>query len=310
MTIPRRAAYYSDTAVFKDWTPAVCWVRMAKPDRKRMDEALLRERLGLDDDWPDRDENGVARLPATLPQFIQQKPSKQLCEVETAVNRLVAAGCRRQVLYFCLKELSPAAEQSRRERKLVRVGEELRMEPLKWAPKEDLKVVANQAKRTLKLIRKHRRELLLAYDATKPSIPVDFFEECADAGSEVLSAVPNLLALVRDLANSYVAPFETTLLKSKGLLYLAVYVYEYAKAERLESALRRAEREHPGRKQRFRMRDAIPEQALATIASACTGHHWAPSDLKAKLKGFAKDHPVLHKKMETKIAALHDAAAE
>ena len=121
-----------------------------------MDEALLRDALRLDEDWLDRDENGVAHLPTRLPSFIKhERLHWEVVSLESAIDRLGSAGCRRQVLYFCLKELSPAAEQSRRGRKLVRVGvntdpEEFRIELLKWAPKEDLKVVANQAKRTLK----------------------------------------------------------------------------------------------------------------------------------------------------------------
>ena len=88
---------------------------MKKPDRKRMDEVLLRERLGLDDDWLNRDEKGVAHIPKRLPAFIRRENSEEeVAEVEAAMNRLVAAGCRRQALYFCLQELSPAAERSRK----------------------------------------------------------------------------------------------------------------------------------------------------------------------------------------------------
>ena len=284
-----------------------------------MDEALLRDALRLDEDWLDRDENGVAHLPTRLPSFIKHgRLHWEVVSLESAIDRLGSAGCRRQVLYFCLKELSPAAEQSRRGRKLVRVGvntdpEEFRSEPLKWAPKEDLKVVANQAKRTLKLIRKHRRELLLAYDAIKPTIRVGLIEECADAGSELLSVTPRLLAAVCNLANSYVAPFETTLLKSKGLLYPTLYVSMYADPEKLKSAQQRADRELDGvhaKRQRPTKRDILPEHALATIASVGTGHHWAPSDLFAKLTRFEKDYPALHKKMKSKFAALHRAATE
>jgi hypothetical protein len=293
---------------------------MAKPDRKRMDEVLLRNALGLDDDWLNRDEDGVAHLPTRLPSFIRQGHSERdVGQVEAAVNRLVSAGCRRQALYFCLQELSPAAERSRRGQEWAFLKdkqntdpEELRIKPLKLASKEDVKVVANHAKRALRVIREYRRELLLAHEATKSRLPRGLIVAAPDAG-EAISLLLASLAWVRELANSYVAPFETTLLKSKGLFCLTLYVSMYADAARLKSAQQRAESERPGvhlRKQRHTKRDALPEHALANIASVCTGHHRAPSDLNAKLKRFEKDYPALHKTMKTKMAALHRAATE
>jgi hypothetical protein len=293
---------------------------MAKPDRKRMDEVLLRRALGLDADWLNRDEDGVAHLPTHLPSFIGQgHTERDVAQVEAAVNRLVAAGCRRQALYFCLQELSPEAERSRRGYELLTFrGQEntdpepLRIEPLKLAPKEDLRVVANHAKRTLRVIRKYRRELMLAHDATTPPLPHGLVAGPPDAG-EAISLLLNSLAWVRDLANSYVASFETTLLKSKELLYPTLYVSMYAKTEKLKSAQQRADSEHHGahtRKQRGAKRDIVPEHALAHVVTLCTSHHRTPSDLNAKLERFERDYPALHKTMKTKMAALHRAATE
>lgn len=292
---------------------------MAEADRKKIDEMLLRERLGLDDDWLHRDDNGVAHLPMRLPSFIKPRLHSEMVSLESAINRLVSAGCRRQALYFCLQELSPGTERSRRGLGWMYDRTQPSSDPevsyrteLKLAPKQDVQDVAAHAEKALQTVRKYNRELLLVYDTLKPSIPV-IFADTVDKGPETLNALLALLAWVRDLATSYVAPFETTLLKSKRLLYPTVYVSMYADAEKLKSALQRGGSERDGthvRKQRPKKRDFRPEHALAQIANICTGHHWAPSDLSAKLKTFEKDYPALHKKMKAKMTALHRAAAE
>jgi hypothetical protein len=286
---------------------------MAKQERKRVDEVLLRERLGLDDDWLNRDADGTARLPRTSPRFIKDGHSeREIASLESAIDRLAAAGCRREAVYFCLRELSPAAERSRRGQEWVsapgpKVGdpEILQIRSLKLAPKEDLKVVANHAKKALRVIRKHRRELLLAYDVTKPPLPRGLVAGAPDAG-EALSLLLKSLAWVRELANSYIAPFETTLLKSKGLLYLTLYVSMYADTERLKSSQRRAHSEEPSaRRERRAKRAVLPDHALASVANFCTDGEWAPSELFTKLSGFEKAYPALYAKLKTKMAALH-----
>jgi len=293
---------------------------MARLDRNKVDEVLLRERLGLDENWSNRDEDGIAHLSKTPPSFIKQEYSeREIASFESAVDRLVAAGCRREAVYFCLRELSPAAAQSRRGQEWVAAPgqkegdpEKLHLRSLKLAQKDDLTVVANHAKETLKLIRRYRRELLLANDVSKPPLPRGLIASPPDAG-EALSHLLQSLAWVRNLANSYVAPFETTLLKSKGLLYLTLYVSMYADSEKLKSLQQRTDNEqHAAHSQRRRRvkRDVLPDRILAKLATLCTGQRWAPSDLNAKLKRFEKDYPALHKTMKTKMAELHRTARE
>ena len=84
-------------------------------DRKRISEALLADRLGLNEEWIERwEERGKIReeshMPDRLPAFIHKNYKKgEIEDIGREVERLVAAGCRRQVVYFCLAQLSPEA---------------------------------------------------------------------------------------------------------------------------------------------------------------------------------------------------------
>ena len=74
------------------------------------------DRLGLHDEWVERWEQGGQCLeeslaPAALPRFIRDTLGKyKVYDVEGHIKRLVEAGCRPEVLYFCLEELSPEAD--------------------------------------------------------------------------------------------------------------------------------------------------------------------------------------------------------
>ena len=50
-------------------------------------------------------------VPDQLPGFIRRSLEKdELQDVETFIDQLVAAGCQKCVIYFCLQQLSPASE--------------------------------------------------------------------------------------------------------------------------------------------------------------------------------------------------------
>jgi hypothetical protein len=87
-----------------------------RTNSKAISEALLEERLGLNEPWIERwEENGAWReessAPDQLPDFIRRNLNKgEVKEVEEKVDQLVAAGCQRSVVYFCLEQLSSASE--------------------------------------------------------------------------------------------------------------------------------------------------------------------------------------------------------
>ena len=111
-------------------SPAPSTPRKERLPRRRVEEVLLKERLGLGDEWIERWEQGgkcfeESLAPAGLPPFIRATLSPgKVARVENHLDRLVAAGCRRPVLYFCLEELSPDAVAVREGRRRRPVAEE------------------------------------------------------------------------------------------------------------------------------------------------------------------------------------------
>jgi hypothetical protein len=292
---------------------------MPKQDRKKTAELLLEERLGLSEDWLNRDQDGAVHLPSALPEYLTKKRSKQeLKSLEEDLHRLVAAGCRKQALYFCIAQLSPEAER-------FRAGWEpsfdaggngedgvSRTRKRPPATRQDLEGVANKAAGARRLIHKYRNELLRAAEMKQWPLPGGMFTEFASA-DEALSVVTNSLTWVCNLAESYAAPFETTLLKSKGLLYLTLYASMYADVRQISSQQRQAASRIPPNRRRERgpKRDILPpDNALASVVSCCTGKQWALSDLHGKINRFQADHPALHARMKSKLAELHDNARE
>src|ERR1700751_3500863 len=98
-------------------------------ERKKISEALLADRLGLNEDWIERwEEHGKIReesqMPDRIPPFIRKDFKKEIKHIEDEIERLVKAGCRRQVVHFCLAQLGPEATWLRagREKEPVTVG--------------------------------------------------------------------------------------------------------------------------------------------------------------------------------------------
>jgi hypothetical protein len=265
--------------------------------RRRIEEVLLEERLGLCEEWVERWEQGgkcfaESLAPAALPPFIRDTLGKyKVYDAEGHIRRLEKAGCLRPVLYFCLEELSPEAAAMRegRRRKLVPLNDgefnlsAERTERRLLARRDDMKAVWNSADKARHLIHQYRRELLLVADTNEfrlPTGPTD--------ADEALSLLRESLSWVSSLAEAYSAPFEKTLLKSKGLLYLTAYVLKHADPRKIRG------QRHSG-----------VDSALAGLASLVTKRAWSPSDLRGKLRKFGKDHPRLHRLLLQRLDELH-----
>lgn len=265
--------------------------------RRRVEEALLEDRLRLNDEWVERQEEGgkwveESFAPDGLPQFIRAMLGpRKADDVEGHIRRLVKAGCLRPVLYFCLEQLSPeavAAREGKRWRSVPREDGEFtltaeRTEGRPLATREDMEAVRYNAEKTRRLIHGHQRELLLVADTNEfrlPTGPTD--------ADEALSLLKESLDWVSSLAGAYTAPFEKTLLKSKGLLYLTAYVLKHADPSKIRG------QRHSG-----------VDKALAGLASLVTKREWPPSGLRAKLRKFGKDHPHVHKLLLRKLEELH-----
>lgn len=269
--------------------------------RRMIEEALLEDRLRLNDEWVERWEEGgrwveESLAPSKLPPFIHTTLSRSnVYRVEEYLNRLVAAGCLRPVLYFCLEELSPNAEAVRRgrQRRLVpgsdgefNLSAEW-MEGLPPTTREDMKVVRTKAKTARRLIHRHRRGLLLVAD-TKEFPPPSGIMTGPVIAEDALALLEDSLTWVSSLAAAYTAPFEKTILMSKGLLYLTAYVMAHVDASKI----------------RGRRGDGVGD-ALAGLASVVSGRTWSPSDLRAKLHKFERDHLRLYRLLVHKLGELH-----
>jgi hypothetical protein len=293
-----------------------------KIDRKEIDEAVLSERLGLRQDWIDRWERDgewvqESSAPDQLPAFIRNASGKiEIAQAEAAIDRLVVAGCNRRVVYFCLEQLSPAAME-------IRSGTEWSAEPgkdgeddsvhrrgRKLKPSEDLNKLATKAKAVRKEIHLYQRELLLAAQTNVHPLPVGITTR-PELAEDTIALLESSLSWIVKLAEGYAAPYETTLLKSKGLLYLTAYVWMYAESGKLRGPQHLAAKDigAANRPEVRARRDVHPQDAaLASVATLCSGKDggWSPSELYAKLDTFQTDHPRLYALLYSKLKELHD----
>jgi len=335
-------------------------------DRKKISEAVLADRLGLNEEWIDyEDQKGGLEwesfAPDDLPQFIRCKlESAEIKDVERNVKRLVEAGCCEPVIYFCLEELSPEADQRRSRGEVVAVspkrkpsagrdspsararrprapGEESQAADSpkagssdeeeipaatvrrRLAPAEELEAVTNAARKAKDVIHRYQRELLLVADAADRTkldrLKAEAHDrlklnpraaEVADRAEldwprrtvtvpeyteDALELLNESLAWVSSLAEAYTAPFETTLLKSKGLLYLTAYRDCMVDAKKIQGRAR-----------------ARLDKAVADLANLVVGEpdkQWSPTDLREKLQEFRQDHERLYWLLRRKLADLH-----
>jgi hypothetical protein len=274
---------------------------MTKVSRRMVEDVLLAERLGLNDEWVERWEDGGKWVEESLaldglPPFIRTALGRdKVYDVEGHLKRLVKAGCLRPVLYFCLNELSPEAMANREGKRWRTIpGEDgefaltaERTQGRKLATREDMEEVRNKAEKVRRLIHHYRRELLLVADTKEVPPPSGIMTEPVIA-EYVLALLEDSLTWVSSLAEAYTAPFEKTLLKSKGLLYLTAYVLAHVDASKI----------------RGRRGDGVGD-ALAGLASMVAKRELSPSDLRAKLRKFEKDHPRLYKLLVSKLGELH-----
>jgi hypothetical protein len=310
-------------------------------DRKRISEALLADRLGLNEEWIERWEEGgkwreELQVPDGLPDFIRKKYKKgEIEDIGKEVERLVAAGCRRRVVYFCLAQLSPEATRLRegveKEPVFTNEQEDAVMdteEKRGLAIREDLEAVANTAKAFRNKIHRYQRELFLIAESSNYRLPVGF--ECRPKTAiEALDLLQDSLTWVEALADAYTAPMETTLLKSKGLLYLTLYVSMFADTKKLLGS-RPSDFTRDSSKPSETVvarRTLLAGDPLTNLAVILTSRHtdgkdegneqkkpkhteWSASDLHRKLADFKEDHPRLYKRLAEKLKELHDFASQ
>jgi hypothetical protein len=296
-----------------------------KPNRKRISEALLADRLGLNEPWIERWEEGgrlreESSLPDRLPDFITKIHKKKEIEgIESDIKRLVTAGCQRRVVYFCLAQLSPEADRLRAggERQPVFGRGDVAENEDYWVPKpnrlathQDLQSVANTAKSARKQIHRYQHELTLIAETTECPLPVGLM--CRpESPVDALTLLQDSLSWAAKLAVAYTAPFATTLLKSKGVLYLTLYVSKFVDSKKLRgSKLSGVFRDSGKPSGSARSGRTSPVDGhLKSLANAVTRKKWSASELHEKLNDFREDHPRLFERLAEKLAELHDFAS-
>lgn len=141
----------------------------------------------------------------------------------------------KNVLYWCLSQLSKEEEEFRQGKEVVKFFDDDENSTLAnkfntLATREDLKVLAKRAKGLADYVQRYRQELDLVLEAT-PDLPLP--RGLSTPSPDVEDALNVLLAYLhwtQGLASSWESPFEKALMKSKGPLYLLIYVWRKVQA--------------------------------------------------------------------------------
>jgi hypothetical protein len=275
--------------------------------------------LGLNEPWIERwEENGALReescAPDQLPEFLKNKLKKGEVEnLEHRVDQLVAAGCRKPVVYFCLQQLSPTSEWIRSGGHHVgtpsRPGEDCTIKRQKTpvATREDMSSLVANARATRNQIRRFTSSLSLMAKASGIALPACLSISMGNV-DDALDLLENSLTWVAKIAEAYTAPMAETLLKSKGLLYLAAYVSRHCDQRKLRSPRVKNVMKGPKRASgdlRARRSVEAPGNVLAELATQAAGKSWSTAELKGKLESFRQKEPRLYRLLDQKLTELH-----
>jgi hypothetical protein len=284
--------------------------KKASDDRNRIGEVLLAERLGLSDDWKDPD--NIPDLPQTLPPVAGRKMSPgEAKEVERQLGLLVACGCQRHVLYWCLAQLGPDADERRRgkERHLVPAEDEAQSH---WVTttralptREDMAGFINVSRAYERARCQVENGLFLVADArgdTHP-LPQGLLTDGPDNAHEAMLIHRQTVAWVRKLAENYQAPNVGLLVKSKGILFLLIYVWLHTKQSPASSRNIRGKRSRQTKPYRIGRQ---PAQTIAEIADLYCGSTFLAVDLIDKLADFHEKDPKNCARMVGLLKSLDD----
>ena len=287
-----------------------------KEVRRKIAGVTVQDRMGLDEEWLDPDT--TVDLPTELPEFEGQGLTPiDREDLEKYLDRLEEGGCTRGILYWCLGRLGEregkpqSADVGRIPAKEEPQGKLRRRIKLpKLATREDMADVASAAKSAAHAIWKYKGELLLAADALEMDCqpPSGFVTESAFDAVESLNVLMDSLRWVRELAENWQTPSQTTLMKSKGVLYLLAYVSMKTLAKpSLEARNGKVEQLHGAPADLKKLKRGHADTISRLIGIYCE-LEIEPGDLITKLEGFRREHPVLNRKLVDLLAHM-DAPA-
>ena len=286
--------------------------------RRKIAAVTVQDRMGLDEEWLDPD--APIQIPAALPEFTGQNlPTSDRKDVLECLRPLEDGGCHRGVLYWCLARLGEREIKPRTDGKGDAPGgggaTTTLPKPLvlpMLATREDMAEVASKAQSMLDTIKKHWDELMLAADALAEGcpLPAGISTEPAFDPSESLNVLQATLRWVRDLAERWQTPAQTTLMKSKGVLYLLTYASMRASPVPGPVDQKDAGTRLQGAAPAFQPLAHRHAATIARIIGIYCEMEIAPGDLIAKLAGFRREHPELARKLESLLRHVEAAARQ
>jgi hypothetical protein len=179
------------------------------------------------------------------------------------------------------------------------------------ATRPDMVSIIKAVRRAESLIREYRSELLLVAELLPKLCPVPRGWDADDQphAAEVMPDLLNSLRWVKGLAESWQAPNVPGDIKSKGILFLLVYVWIHS----LEPT-RPAKGESQSKRRRQTSPYILPSQIADAIANIniyydLEGGHDA-QDLQRKLKDFCTKRPDRFEKMKRLLKFLDEQAVK
>jgi hypothetical protein len=179
----------------------------------------------------------------------------------------------------------------------------------KLATREDMAALVNQVKATAGQIHRFRKELLLCADALGNECPLPE-GLMTDGPCDPLDAhflLKSSLIWVQRLAECWAKPQATTLVKSKGILYLLAYAAMFPGDGSRDSTKADAGKAPDGARSRSHVLERRTEERIAQIAHLHSGMDLSAADLITKLRRFQDDHPDLYTRLVSLLKHL-DAA--
>jgi hypothetical protein len=286
---------------------------LKKEHRRRVSEVLLIHRLGLENDWLDPDD--IANLPTKLPKSgWRKRTAAENSDLKRYIGHLAAVGCNRQVLYWCLWNMSRAAHELRMgavQKSILKEGAEeydLVTVPQLLATGDDMAELTKTVQDAADMISRYEKELLIAANVLldNPQLRKDLMEFEEVTPNEAMPMLRSLLHWIKRLADAWPAPNLNTLMKSKGVLFLLAYVRLCEKRSTPSPRSRiTKERAGPTKPDRLAVKNA---STVADIAQLYTGEDFTPDNLIDKLQDFHHKHPNPHSRMVSLLKSLEDVA--
>jgi hypothetical protein len=276
-------------------------------NRQRIAEAVLADRLNLNDDWGDSE--SISPLPKVIPRRDGKLPPGELKMIRQCISELTELGCRPEVLYWCLSQMGRDAEKARAQGPLItkfREGEDdgtVQHRIPALPTRADMNQLIAKVNEASKLIHLYQEELLICAEllGDQHRWPADdFSDEFKDSGTS-MHILKNALGWVKKLARFWETPGLSSLLKSTSVLYSLVYVWSCSHRSKRRAALTTNLRNENRLANKY-------ARTIANLADSYCGMQHDPDALNDKLQDFHEKHPVLFRKMVSLLDALHEKA--